>query len=134
RSLDAVLPTASTVMLIEPCLTGAVRTPRFCCTRELTDTPLSSLPPPSAYIGTSCMSMNGDLPGLSNFCPGTIGSCQYRTFLPVLGSMSPAFCAAPEAPPAAEGPLAICMPRLMPNQYSPYPLAPTTAAIDTTTR
>jgi len=35
------------------------------------------------------MSMNGDLPGLSNFCPGTIGSCQYRTFLPGADSFSP---------------------------------------------
>ena len=25
------------------------------------------------------MSMKGDLPGLSNFCPGAIGSCQYST-------------------------------------------------------
>ena len=39
------------------------------------------------------MSMKGDLPGLSNFWPGTIGSCQYRTFLPVVGSTSPGFCA-----------------------------------------
>src|SRR4030095_16910604 len=28
------------------------------------------------------MSMNGDLPGLSNLCPGTIGSCQYSTLRP----------------------------------------------------
>src|SRR5450631_254250 len=25
------------------------------------------------------MSMNGDFPDLSNFCPGTMGSCQYST-------------------------------------------------------
>ncbi len=32
------------------------------------------------------MSMNGDLPALSNLAPGTIGSCQYKTARPVLGS------------------------------------------------
>ena len=31
----------------------------------------------SAYLGTSCMSMKGDLPGLSNFCCGYMGSYQY---------------------------------------------------------
>jgi hypothetical protein len=29
------------------------------------------------------MSMNGLLPGLSNRCPGTIGSCQYSTRRPL---------------------------------------------------
>ena len=65
----------------------------FCRTRELMVTVPSSVPL-SAYIGTSIMSMNGDFPGLSNFWPGTIGSCQYSTFLPVAGSTSPAFCGA----------------------------------------
>ena len=31
----------------------------------------------SAYFGTSCMSINGDLPGLSKCWSGTIGSYQY---------------------------------------------------------
>ena len=59
------------------------------------------MPPPSpaaslsAYTGTSCMSINGDLPGLSNFWPGTMGSCQYRGFL-VLASAGAA-----RLPPAA---------------------------------
>ena len=75
-------------------MTSATRTPRFCWTRELMITvPASLALPPSAYIGTSCISMYGDLPGLSNFWPGTIGSCQYSTFLPVAGSTSPGFCA-----------------------------------------
>ncbi len=34
--------------------------------------------------------MKGDLPGLSKRWPGTIGSCQYSTRLPVCGSTSPA--------------------------------------------
>src|SRR3546814_4325366 len=33
----------------------------------------------SAYLGTSCISMNGDLPGCSKRWSGTIGSYQYRT-------------------------------------------------------
>jgi hypothetical protein len=48
------------------------------------------------------MSMKGDLPGLSNFCPGAIGSCQYRTFLPCV-------------PLAAGAGAAIFMPALMPT-------------------
>src|SRR5258708_13070922 len=76
------------------------------------DTPPSVLPP-SSYFGTSCISMKGDLPGLSNFCPGTIGSYQYRTFFPGL---------LPEAPSV------ICMPRLMPNEYRPYPAPPATVS------
>ena len=44
-------------------------------TRELIATPPASASSP-AYTGTSCMSMKGDLPGLSNLWPGTIGSCQ----------------------------------------------------------
>jgi len=34
-------------------------------------------PPSSAYFGTNCMSMKGDLPGLSKCWFGTIGSYQY---------------------------------------------------------
>ena len=41
--------------------------------RGLTVTLLPS-PSLSAYTGTSIMSMNGDLAGLSNLFPGTIGS------------------------------------------------------------
>src|SRR3546814_10653453 len=41
--------------------------------------PASSVPASSAYFGTSCMSMNGDLPGLSKCLSGRIGSYQYRT-------------------------------------------------------
>jgi hypothetical protein len=41
------------------------------------------------------MSMKGDLPGASNRCAGTIGSCQYRMRRPVLGSMSPGRSVAP---------------------------------------
>lgn len=33
------------------------------------------------------MFMKGDLPGLSKCWFGTIGSCQYSTFLPVFGSI-----------------------------------------------
>ena len=41
-----------------------------------TDTPgaASLPPPPSAYLGTSSISMKGDLPGWSNFWFGNIGS------------------------------------------------------------
>mmetsp|Transcript_53133 Transcript_53133/g.124327 ORF Transcript_53133/g.124327 Transcript_53133/m.124327 type:complete len:228 (+) Transcript_53133:1166-1849(+) len=56
--------------------TVAVRTPRVWATRGSTATPPEGAS--SAYLGTSCMSMNGDLPGLSNFCCGTMGSYQYR--------------------------------------------------------
>ena len=37
---------------------------------------LAASPPSSAYLGTSSMSMKGDLPGLSKRCDGTIGSYQ----------------------------------------------------------
>ena len=51
-----------------------VRMPTLCCRPGLMLTP----PPAtsSAYFGTSCMSMKGDLPGLSKCCCGTIGSYQ----------------------------------------------------------
>jgi hypothetical protein len=48
------------------------------------------------------MSMKGDFPGLSNFAPGTIGSCQYKIRFPVDGSTSPAFSV--EGPALADGP------------------------------
>ena len=55
------------------------------------------------------MSMKGDLPGLSNFCPGTIGSCQYKTRRPVAGSAwSPAIGEDAGAVPA------ICIPSRIP--------------------
>ena len=73
RSFQAMLPTAATCGDSVPSTTGAVRTPRFCWMRGLTVTLLPS-PSLSAYTGTSIMSMNGDLAGLSNLFPGTIGS------------------------------------------------------------
>jgi hypothetical protein len=80
RSLKAMLPTADNSEASEPWVTAAVRTPRFCCTRGLMLTrpgsgaaPAAVLPP-SPYTGTSIMSMKGDLAGLSNLLPGTMGS------------------------------------------------------------
>ena len=58
-----------------PMSTGAVRMPTFCCTPDAMRTPDADVT--SAYLGTSCMSMNGDLPGLSKCWSGTIGSYQY---------------------------------------------------------
>src|SRR3546814_6277361 len=52
--------------------------------------PASSVPASSAYFGTSCMSMNGDLPGLSKCLSGRIGSYQYRTSRSPFGSASAA--------------------------------------------
>src|SRR3546814_20318744 len=52
--------------------------------------PASSVPASSAYFGTSCMSMNGDLPGLSKCLSGRIGSYQYRTSRSPCGSASAA--------------------------------------------
>src|SRR3954468_2107529 len=76
---------------MEPLVSSAVRTPRLCCTRGLMVTP-ASCAASSAYTGTSGMSMNGDLPGLSNFWPGTMGSCQYNIFLSVGEALASAFC------------------------------------------
>jgi hypothetical protein len=53
------------------------------------------------------MSMKGDLPGLSNFCPGTIGSCQYSTRFPVDGSTSPTFNARDAFVPGGAAPRAL---------------------------
>ena len=78
-----MLPTAITFGVSTPSVTSAVRSPRFCWMRGLTVTWLPSTPlplslPPSAplwpYTGTSIMSMKGDLAGLSNLLPGTMGS------------------------------------------------------------
>ena len=76
RSSNATAPTTCTFLSSEPCVTSAVRMPRFCTTRELIFTEPPSLPgpPSSPKTGTSIMSMKGDLPGLSNFCCGYIGS------------------------------------------------------------
>src|SRR3546814_4643457 len=52
--------------------------------------PASSVPAASAYFGTSCMSMNGDLPGLSKCLSGRIGSYQYKTSRSPCGSASAA--------------------------------------------
>jgi hypothetical protein len=75
RSSNATVPTASTVLPRRPFSAVAMRTPRFCTRPGFTLTPVAAVSS-SAYLGTSCMSMKGDLPGLSNFCPGTIGSYQ----------------------------------------------------------
>ncbi len=78
----------------------------------------------SAYTGTSAMSMYGDFPGLSNFGPGVIGSCQYSTRRPVAGSISPGFWGAvPVAAlvvavpvlPGVAGAMACCVP----SRYAP---------------
>ena len=53
----------------------AVRMPRFCTTRGSMATPPCA-GVSSAYLGTSCMSMKGDLPGFSKRCCGYIGSYQ----------------------------------------------------------
>jgi len=66
-------PTAETCGASMPSVTSAVRTPRLSCIRGLTLTWFGLLAA-SAYTGTSIMSMNGDLPGLSNRVAGTIGS------------------------------------------------------------
>ncbi|MNP80767.1 hypothetical protein D3C76_1789530 [compost metagenome] len=54
---------------------------------------LSAAPP--AYCGTNSMSMKGDLPGLSNFCCGYMGSYQYSTLR--------SSCGADSAPSLAAG-------------------------------
>ena len=69
-----MLPTARICGASIASTTSAVRTPRFCWMRGLTVTWLPSALLPSAYTGTSIMSMNGDLAGRSNLLPGTIGS------------------------------------------------------------
>ncbi|MBK7473207.1 MAG: hypothetical protein IPI73_23855 [Betaproteobacteria bacterium] len=65
------------------------------------------------------MFMKGDLPGLSNFGPGVIGSCQYNTRRPVAESISPGFCGAEpaaasvfdiEMAPEPAGAIACCTP------------------------
>src|SRR6266851_4223805 len=75
------------------------------------------------------MSMKGDLPGLSNLGPGTIGSCQYSTRLPLDGSTSPAlggdaFAAADGAErvafEAATMPEAFVRPRSTPASNAAY--------------
>lgn len=47
-----------------------------------------------AYCGTNSMSMKGDLPGLSNFCCGYIGSYQYSTLRSSCGAGSASALAA----------------------------------------
>ena len=62
------------------CSTVAKRTPSNCC--ACADMPSagaaagSASPASPPYLGTNCMSMNGDLPGWSKRCVGTIGSYQ----------------------------------------------------------
>src|SRR5262249_3505305 len=51
-----------------------------------------SVPSPSAYFGTSCMSMYGDFPGASKCCCGTMGSYQYKTFLSLGAAAVAAVC------------------------------------------
>ena len=42
------------------------------------------------YLGSSCISIKGDFPGLSKRCFGTIGSYQYNTDLPLSSCTTPA--------------------------------------------
>ena len=81
RALKSTIPVACTAVPTVVRVTVARRTPRFCDTLGSIFTAEAS-PPSSAYLGTSSMSMKGDLPGLSNFCMGTIGSYQYSTLGP----------------------------------------------------
>src|ERR1700686_4769407 len=104
-------PTVSTTRVKLPCSTLARRTPRFSTTRESTAilpggaaptagrVPPTSVDPGSAYLGTNCISMNGDLPGLSKCSPGCIGSYQYCGLLSAGAVATPAA----EAPPWGSG-------------------------------
>ena len=57
-----------------PRSTMVVRIPRFWRTSGAIEMPVPSAS--SAYLGTSAMSMKGDLPGLSKCWSGTMGSYQ----------------------------------------------------------
>src|SRR3989344_3930717 len=79
RSLSWTVPSTSTSDPMSRCSTMAVRRPSACTACAETLRPELSSAPSSAYLGTSAMYMEGDLPGLSNFCVGTMGSYQYST-------------------------------------------------------
>ena len=77
RSFKVTVPTASTDEDTVRFSANATRRPSDCrACGEMLRPGWACASPSSAYLGTSCMSMNGDLPGLSNFCVGCIGSYQ----------------------------------------------------------
>jgi hypothetical protein len=77
RWLKSIVPVTSRAEARLPIFAATTRNPRLCRAAGSTAT-VGAAPalPPSAYRGTSCISMKGDLPGLSNFWLGNIGSYQ----------------------------------------------------------
>src|SRR3546814_5275889 len=74
-----------------PRSTSTVRMPRFWRTPGAIEMPV--LLASSAYLGTSCISMNGDLPGCSKRWSGTIRSEEHTSELQSLMRISYAvFC------------------------------------------
>ena len=94
RSLSRTLPTTSTSEPMARCTTTAVRRPSACTVWAEMLMPVLPWASSSAYLGTRSMSIKGDLPGLSNFCVGDMGSYQYST---LRSAAAPAWGTAPSA-------------------------------------
>lgn len=117
--------------------TVASRTPRLCAIAGSMRT-VVLFPDSSAYLGTSSMSMNGDLPGLSKRCCGNIGSYQYsasRSALVSVGAIAlsetiialSAEVVAVSAAAIVSPPAGIVMASCCVHEYTAPPLASVTA-------